>query len=57
MNEVFLRVTFTHRLVPGINSSTAVAMTHFAVIVVFAGLIAYFNTMPLTRSRGPAETS
>jgi uncharacterized membrane protein len=52
VNEVFLRVNFLHRLVPNL-SSPAVGATHFAVILFFAGLIAYFNAVILIRSRPP----
>ena len=52
VNEVFLRVNFLHRLVPNLNSP-AVGATHFAAIVLFVGLIAYFNAVTIIRSRDP----
>ena len=55
VNEVFLRVNFLHRLVPNL-SSPAVGATHFAVMLLFAGLIAYFNAAILIRSRTPQRT-
>lgn len=53
VNEVFLRVTFLRRLAPNLGS-TIVGMTHFAVMVLFAILIAYFNIKSLMR-RGMPE--
>lgn len=55
VNEVFLRVNFLHRLVPNL-SSPAIGATHFAVMLFFAGLIAYFNVAILIRSRTPLRT-
>jgi hypothetical protein len=48
-------VNFLHRLVPNLNSP-AVGATHFAVMLFFAGLIAYFNAVTLIRSRAPQRT-
>jgi uncharacterized membrane protein len=50
VNEVFLRVNFLRRLIPNLNSPI-VGLTHFAVMIFFAGLIAYFNAVTLMRSR------
>jgi uncharacterized membrane protein len=52
VNEVFLRVGALHRLVPDPNSPL-LGMTHFALMIVFAGLIAYFNAMARRRSNAP----
>ena len=49
VNEIFLRVNFLRRLVPNLNSP-AVGMTHLAVMLLFAVLIAYFNAATLMRS-------
>ena len=53
VNEVFLRVTFLRRLAPNLGSPI-IGMTHFAVMVLFAILIAYFNIKSLMR-RGMPE--
>jgi uncharacterized membrane protein len=50
VNEVFLRVNFLRQLIPSLNSPV-IGMTHFAVMLFFAGLIAYFNTATLMRLR------
>jgi uncharacterized membrane protein len=50
VNELFLRVDFLRRLAPNLNSPL-VGMTHFAVMVLFAILIAYFNVKTLLRPR------
>jgi len=50
VNEVFLRVNFLRQLIPNFNSPL-VGMTHFAVMIFFAGLIAYFNAAILIRLR------
>jgi uncharacterized membrane protein len=42
-NEVFLRVHALRRIAPDVLNSPIVGTTHFAVMVVFAMLIAYFN--------------
>jgi uncharacterized membrane protein len=52
VNELFLRVGVLHRLVPDSNSPV-LGMTHSAVMIVFAGLIAYFNSTARMRSNGP----
>ena len=51
VNEVFLRVDALRRLAPVLSNSRLVDMTHFAIIVLFAILIAYFNAAILLRSR------
>ena len=43
VNEVFLRVDALHRLAPDVTNSPLVGMTHFAVMILFMLLIAYFN--------------
>jgi len=48
VNEVFLRVNFLRQLIPNFNSPL-VGMAHFAVMIFFAGLIAYFNAAILIR--------
>jgi uncharacterized membrane protein len=50
VNEVFLRVNFVRRLIPNFDSPV-IGMTHLAVMVFFAGLIAYFNAVTLMRWR------
>jgi hypothetical protein len=52
VNEVFLRVTFLRRLAPNLDSPI-IGMTHFAVMVLFAILIAYFNIKSLMRRGMP----
>ncbi len=49
VNEVFLRVDALHRLAPDVLNSPLVGMTHFAVMAMFALLIAYFNAALLLR--------
>jgi uncharacterized membrane protein len=49
VNEVFVRLDALRRLVPNFYESRLVGMTHFAVIVLFAVLIAYFNVALLLR--------
>jgi uncharacterized membrane protein len=51
VNEAFLRVNFLRRLVPDFNSSAAVGMTQFAVMLLFAALIGYFNVAVALRTR------
>jgi hypothetical protein len=51
VNEVFLRVDALRRLAPVLSNSRVVDMTHFAIIVMFAILLAYFNAAILLRSR------
>lgn len=51
VNEVFLRVYALRRFAPNLDAPV-VGLTHFAVITVFAALIAYFNAATLLRSRG-----
>jgi uncharacterized membrane protein len=51
VNEAFLRVSFLRRLVPDINSSFAVSMTHLSVMLLFAALIGYFNAVVALRAR------
>ena len=43
VNEVFLRIRMLHAVVPDVLHSPVVGMTHFAVMAMFAILIAYFN--------------
>ena len=50
VNELFLRIDFLRRLAPNLQSPM-VGMTHFAVMVFFAILIAYFNVKTLLRAR------
>jgi uncharacterized membrane protein len=50
VNEVFLRVNFLHRLIPNLNSPV-VGGTHFALMLLFATLIAYFNAVTLIQHR------
>ena len=50
VNEAFLRISFLRRLVPSLNAPV-VGMTHFAVMIFFAVLIAYFNYITLIRLR------
>jgi uncharacterized membrane protein len=49
VNEVFVRVDALRRIVPDPLNSPLVGMTHFAVMIVFALLIAYFNAALLLR--------
>jgi len=49
VNEAFLRVSFARRLAPDFNAPM-VGMTHFAVMLLFAVLIAYFNVAILRRA-------
>jgi len=49
VNEVFLRVDFLRRLIPNFDSPV-IGMTHLAVMVFFAGLIAYFNAVAMRRA-------
>jgi uncharacterized membrane protein len=51
VNEAFLRMSFLRRLVPDINSSFAVGMTHLSVMLLFAALIGYFNVAAALRAR------
>jgi uncharacterized membrane protein len=51
VNEVFVRVDALRRIVPDPLNSPLVGLTHFAVMVVFALLIAYFNAALLLRPR------
>ena len=43
VNEVFLRVDVLRRIVPEMLNSPLVGTIHFAVMALFAILIAYFN--------------
>jgi hypothetical protein len=54
VNEVFLRVAVLHAMAPDVLHSPLVGMTHFVVMVIFAGLIAYFNVRYRSRARRPA---
>jgi uncharacterized membrane protein len=51
VNEVFLRVHALHALAPDVLNSRLVGMTHFAVMIIFATLIAYFNVRYWSRAR------
>ena|SRR5947209_11091169 len=51
INEVFLRVDVLRRLAPDVLNSSMVGMTHFAVMLLFAILIGYFNAALLLRTR------
>jgi len=50
VNEVFLRVNVLRRMIPNLDSPV-IGMTHFAVMLFFLALIAYFNAVTLIRSR------
>ena len=52
VNEAFLRVNLLRRFVPDFNSSAAVGVTQFAVMLLFAALIGYFNVAIALRARG-----
>ena len=56
VNEVFLRVNFLRRLIPNLDSPV-VGITHFVVMIFFAGLIAYFNAATLIRLRNMGRAS
>ena len=43
VNEIFLRINALHALAPDALNSSLVGMTHLAVMVISASLIAYFN--------------
>jgi hypothetical protein len=43
VNEVFLRVAALHAMAPNVRTSPIVGTTHFAAMVFFALLGAYFN--------------
>lgn len=51
VNEVFVRVDALRRIVPDPLNSPLVGLTHFAVMVAFALLIACFNAALLLRPR------
>jgi uncharacterized membrane protein len=51
INEVFLRVDVLRRLAPDVLNSSMVGMTHFAVMLLFAILIAYYNAALVLRAR------
>lgn len=55
VNEVFVRVDVLRRMIPNFFNSQLVGMTHFAVMVLFAILIAYFNAALLLRRPRPAQ--
>lgn len=55
VNEVFLRVDALRRLAPVLSNSRLVDMTHFAIMVLFALLIAYFNAALLLRRPRAAQ--
>lgn len=54
VNEAFLRVHVFRGLAPDVSSSAAVGFTQLVVIVLFAGLIGYFNAVVLVRGRALA---
>ena len=54
VNEVFLRIRFLHAMASDVLHSPLVGMTHFFNMVLFAGLIAYFNVRYWSRARLPA---
>jgi hypothetical protein len=56
VNEVFLRVYALRRLAPSLNSPV-VGLTHLAVMVSFAALIAYFNVREWQRGAAGAITT
>jgi uncharacterized membrane protein len=56
VNEVFLRVNFLRRIAPRLDAPV-VGLTHFAVMIFFVILIAYFNVAIATRSRQPVAES
>jgi uncharacterized membrane protein len=49
VNEVLVRATFLRRLVPDFNLPRAIAVTQFAVLLLFILLIVYFNIAALLR--------
>ena len=51
VNEVFLRISVLKRLV-ATHGPAAIPITHLALIVLFAVLIAYFNATTLLHRRG-----
>jgi uncharacterized membrane protein len=51
VNEAFVRVDALRRVVPDPLHSPLVGLTHFAVMIAFALLIAYFNAALLPRTR------
>jgi uncharacterized membrane protein len=55
VNEAFVRVDALRRIVPNPLNSSIVGMTHFAVMIVFALLIACFNAVLLLRRPRPAQ--
>ena len=55
VNEAFIRIDALRRIVPNPLNSSIVGMTHFAVMIVFALLIAYFNAALLLRRPRPAQ--
>ena len=54
VNEVFLRVGALHAMAPDVLHSRLVGTTHFAVMMISAALIAYFNVRYWNRARRPA---
>ncbi len=55
VNEVFLRVTALHSLVPNLNSPI-VGATHLALQLLFAALIGYYNGREWRHRSSPAMT-
>jgi len=51
VNEVFVRVDALRRLAPDPLNSSLVGLTHFAVMIGVALLIAWFNAALLLRAR------
>jgi uncharacterized membrane protein len=54
VNEIFVRVDALRRIVPDALNSPIVGLTHFALMLLFAIVIGYFNTALLLRAR-PAQ--
>jgi uncharacterized membrane protein len=55
VNEVFLRIDALRQIAPNVFNSPIVDRTHFAVMILFALLIAYFNASLLLRRPRPAQ--
>jgi len=56
VNEVFLRIDILRRLPPNL-ASLIVGQTHFVVMILFAGLIAYFNVKTLMRRHASRDAA
>jgi uncharacterized membrane protein len=55
VNEAFVRVDALRNLAPNPLNSPLVGLTHFALMIVFALLIAWFNAALLLRRPRPAQ--